>query len=423
MNVESPELTSVIELTKQQMAFITTDKKYSLFCGGLGSGKSFALCCWIIIQSQKPGLGLICNNTYRQLNDSTLSTLFNLLESLNIPYTYSSQKGYLTINGNLIHTRSMDHYDSLRGSEYAWCAADECAFYKKAAWQVMLGRIRDKRGSLQIKGASTPNGFNFLYEDFVLKATKNHFMQNASSYDNPYLSREYIESLEGQYDEKLLEQELHGKMINLTSGQVYYAFDRNVHLIDSFTPGSTHKLLIGCDFNVNPITAVLVAYDGRVLTVYDEVYINNSNTYELVETMVRKWNCRHIAPDSTGSSRRTAAHKTDHQILKDGGFTLEYSYNPPVKDRYNCINGLLRHKKLQVTNNCKMLLKDLEQFAYNNNDPSLSHISDALGYAAWKLAPLRTERPTSANISLHKDYNSKSSQSSFLNENNNLRRK
>jgi hypothetical protein len=36
-----------------------------------------------------------------------------------------------------------------------------------------------------------------------------------------------------------------------------------------------------------------------------------------------------------------------------------------------------------------MLIKDLEQFQYDNKDPMLSHISDALGYACWHFQPIK----------------------------------
>jgi hypothetical protein len=63
--------------------------------------------------------------------------------------------------------------------------------------------------------------------------------------------------------------------------------------------------------------------------------------------------------------------------------------NPPVKDRVNCVNALLRNQagesRLFIDEGCKELIKDLEQITWDGasldkSDGKRSHLSDALGY-------------------------------------------
>ena len=75
---------------------------------------------------------------------------------------------------------------------------------------------------------------------------------------------------------------------------------------------------------------------------------------------------------ATGGSQRTSASRTDWQIVKEYLSGLRYGVtyqvpkaNPPVKDRINCVNALLRNqageRRLVVDPGCKELIVDLER--------------------------------------------------------------
>jgi hypothetical protein len=121
--------------------------------------------------------------------------------------------------------------------------------------------------------------------------------------------------------------------------------------------------------------------------------------------------------DATGEQRRTSASRTDWQIVKDffGRHTDRYhasfrvpSANPPMKDRMNFVNALLRnragHHRMLVDQSCKHLIKDLEQVSWtadphgnsladlDKSDPMRTHVSDAVGYYATREFPMRSVR-------------------------------
>jgi len=90
----------------------------------------------------------------------------------------------------------MEKYEALRGPEYGWAWSDECAFYKKEAFDVLIGRIRDARGSCQWKGTTTPNGFNWLYESFVETPLRNSKIIKCKTKDNlANLGGDYFDTL------------------------------------------------------------------------------------------------------------------------------------------------------------------------------------------------------------------------------------
>ena len=99
-------------------------------------------------------------------------------------------------------------------------------------------------------------------------------------------------------------------------------------------------------------------------------------------------------PDASGSARKTSAAHTDHDIMKMAGFqVLSPRANPPVKDRVNTVNRLLREGRLTVDSSCKYTIMDLEQNVWRNQqidtrDPEQGHMLDALGYGCNWLMPI-----------------------------------
>jgi hypothetical protein len=107
--------------------------------------------------------------------------------------------------------------------------------------------------------------------------------------------------------------------------------------------------------------------------------------------------------DATGNGRHTAASRTDWEIVKEMLRRYPYktsnkvpSSNPPVKDRINCVNALLRNqagdRRLWIDPRCKHLILDFERVHWktdsdgnalvsiDKSDPARTHVSDALGY-------------------------------------------
>lgn len=399
-----------LQLSQPQLDFIQSNKKVVAYVGGIGSGKTWVLCLWVIKTALKypKAMGLICANTYTQLSSATLLTLETLLIQLNIPYTRSGNKKGMgivfNINGGAdIFCRSLEKPDSIRGIEAGWLGIDEAAFASEYSYEVVLGRLRDKNGNLQIRISTSPNGFNWVYDLVVTDADETTKLIQGKSTDNKNLPADYIKSLRKQYDPKMLEQEMGGAFINTSSGQTYYAFDRfNRNIVQPWSKPLPSDLLIGIDFNVNPLCAVVFVDTGSTLHAVDEFYLKDSNTFELRDSILERYPDKRIAfvADATGKARKTSASKSDLQILREAGFvSLTPKSNPLQKDRFNAVNGGFHHGKILVSPTCKYLIKDLEQVTHEDfkagGNPELTHISDAFGYPVHKKFAIRKPAKTS----------------------------
>ncbi len=391
-----------ISLLDHQYDFIASEKKYALLVGGIGSGKTMAGSVYATRSAAKhpKAIGGIFANTYKQLQNSTLKALFDILTELGISFSFNQQRSMLNINGAQVLCMSLENYDVIRGVELGWIWVDECAYAKEDAFTVLAGRLRDKKGPLTMRLTSSPRGFNWMFDYFLGdKKTDEFELFEAATKDNPHLPQSYVNTLYEQYDNKLAEQELEGKFTNVHSGRVYYAFDRKVNVADvPFRPD--HPIYCGNDFNINPMSAVLSHHVNGTIEIFDEIFMMSSNTQELADHIIAKYGTGHtIIPDATGKATKTNYAKSDHQILRDAGFIIPSVRNPFRVDRYNCCNSLLSKGLIKIDSKAKNLIKDLEKVQYkigsdvpDTSDPMVTHISDALGYLCWYFYPLINTR-------------------------------
>lgn len=397
-----------VKLLPFQLKFLQSQTKFVWLCAGLGTGKTYSLANYAIYRmlTNPKTTGLLAAQTYSQLRDATLAELMVQLDRLGLKYSYSTLTNFLTLdcNGARIKTFSLENYEMLRGIEIGWFGVDEACLVKPDAKKVLVGRLRCKHSHvLQGRYVSTPRGFDHMYDQFVGEhKTVNHELIHATSFDNPHLPEGYIASMAAEYSPKEYQQEVLADFVALSEGRVYHAFDRTEHVRDVF-PSDFGAIYVGMDFNVNPMTAVLANVTQGCIEVFDEVYLANSNTYAMAEEIRKRYPHRRIiiAPDASGSARKSSSTQSDHEILKSYGFEVQTSTrNPAIEDRYNTINGRMRESRISIAPKCLKLIRDLERVEHDKNPSYLTHISDALGYLAWRIFPLKRTRKPSGIIQL-----------------------
>jgi hypothetical protein len=217
---------------------------------------------------------------------------------------------------------------------------------------------------------------------------------------------------------------LSGEFVRL-EGSVYQ-FQRDVHVKPcqhAFTTGA--QILVGADFNVSKMAWIFARKIGDELHIFDELIIEDTNTWEQAEEAARRLLVRWgedmaggsmpyasrqtllreitVHPDASGASRRTSATDSDHAILRQTGFNVVSSRaNPHIKDRVASVNDRLRARRLFVDPRCKETIQVLEQRGYtkdgrpekddSNPKADLSHCADALEYIVhhhWPITGLR----------------------------------
>jgi hypothetical protein len=206
--------------------------------------------------------------------------------------------------------------------------------------------------------------------------------------------------------------EQYGASWETVGGQVFYAYDSALNLAGSETVYYRRDLplLIGCDFNVDPMAWVVCQAVAGELHVLDELFIRNTNTAASLQWLAKKYGqhpCEvRFYGDATGRARKTAASESDYVQIrntelfgKDKTRVFFPVSNPQKQDRFAATNAMLcsasGKRRMRIHPRCQNLQRDLESRAYKpgTSDPDdhddVGHITDAVGYLVFQLYPLR----------------------------------
>lgn len=401
------------------------DYRHIMLYGGSRSGKTFILVRSVILRALKEkSRHVILRQKFNHAKTSIwLDTLPKVLKLCfpELKTNPSKTDYYLTFpNGSELWIAGLDdaeRVEKILGKEYSTIYFNECSQISYAAIQIALTRLAEKN-SLAKKvyyDENPPTKRHWSYWLFIKGIDPvDNVPIDTSKYASMIMNpKDNLENIDPDYIEEILsklpERERRrfesGEFLDDSDGSAYYAFNREKHVqkIDkSFHVGQCH---IGMDFNVNPMTATIGYYVNNTFYVVDEAYLENSDTYKMSSELIRReHNGATIFPDSTGANRKTSG-KSDHEILRQVGFTIHPTRNPIVFDRINNVNRLLTEGRIIIDPRCKKLIADLEKVVWKNNeldkksDPSLTHISDALGYWLWAIDNIVRKLPGQIQIS------------------------
>ena len=383
----------------------TSHRKLALVCG-FGAGKTYALVSKsIILACMNVGhISAIFEPTNVMLRDILIRTMNELLEEWEIPYTFRAsplpeyQLSFLE-GTHTILLRTILTYQRLRGQNLCAVGFDEAdTVPKKDAEQAMnmaLARLRSGNFQ-QFYATTTPEGHSWAFDTFKKNAKADTKLIKAKTADNPYLPEGFIESLEENYPEQLIKAYLNGDFVNLTMGQVYDRFDRNIHVCNQLPSYDNEILRVGLDFNIQNTNCVVGVRDRDKLVIIDEI-TKMHDTDAMAKELLRRYPNQKILvyPDASGGNRSTNASATDISILESYGFTnMSPRSNPPIKDRVSAVNALLKNGKgevrLAISPCCRTLIECFELQAYDektgepDKQNGYDHILDSLGYLIWR---------------------------------------
>lgn len=416
-----------ILLSKPQFDLVISDQPYPAFVGGFGSGKTEALV----------NRALMLKAKYPTGNIGYYLPTFDLVSMIGIPRfeekledmksldnsiafkVVRSPRPMITIeNGGSIIFRTMDTPSRIIGYETMDSLVDELDTLKEehatTVWRKILARNRQKKpdgARNTIAVGTTPEGFRFVYRKWDAEKKDGYELIRASTYSNQkHLPTEYINDLKEDYPANLIDAYINGMFVNLVSGSVYPAFDRELNgsteTVGTFKgkDGQTYAedLHIGMDFNVTKMCAIVfVRRDGwpHAVAEFSKVF----DTPAMIKAIRNRYpnNRIFIYPDASGGSRKSVdASKSDIAILRDANFNVYVNpSNPAVKDRILSINGLIENsmlvRRLKVNiDACPTLVEGLEKQAYDkfgepDKSSGLDHALDAAGYFIAYCFPIR----------------------------------
>lgn len=410
-----------IKATEPQAQFLALPHKYRLFCAGFGAGKSEAMANAAMIdacESSDALIGLYAP-TYDLIRLITAPRLTAKLTEHGIRHTYNKTENVIYTHtmrfGDFI-LRTLDNPERIVGYETYKAHCDELDTLPKEharhAWNQVIARNRQMPTGIadvfnQASAYTTPEGFRFCHERWVTKRTESYGMVQAPSYTNPFLPKDYINSLRESYPGELVQAYIEGRFVNLTSGSVYNAYDRE-RCRSTETVLPDEPVFIGQDFNVGAMASTVYVRRPNGWHAVDQL-TGVYDTPALVRILTERYAGHRITvyPDASGASRKTVnASESDISLLKQAGFVVKVKdANPKVKDRIMSVNQAFECGKLWVNDRaCQDVASCLEQQAYDKNgEPDKSggfdHQNDATGYPiVFEMPVVKPETPVGISL-------------------------
>jgi len=191
-------------------------------------------------------------------------------------------------------------------------------------------------------------------------------------------------------------------------GGIFWAFDEQQNVGHcAYNPEA--PLVVGSDFNVDPMAWVIGHRYTNRLEWLDEIFVRDTNTQAALDILWGRYGERHrggfeFYGDAAGHQRKTSATFTDYQIIKQdrrfaatpGGARIYYpKANPRIRDRFAATNAMFLsaagERRMFVSPSCVHLIDDLRMRHYQpgTSEPQdrgdLGHATDAMGYVVWRL--------------------------------------
>lgn len=193
-------------------------------------------------------------------------------------------------------------------------------------------------------------------------------------------------------------------------GGVFIEFSKMHNVYDACHYTTSRPIIVGCDFNVDPMAWTLAHKVGEKIIVFDELRLSNTTTQRTLDELHARYNTpKHTAGwiftgDAASKQRRTNADVTDYMIINNDQRFENKSIvfpdsNPSLISRFATTNAALRSadgkRHVFIHPKAEGLIKDLKSLSYKPNshevdlsNKTLGHSADSFGYMVMLLRPL-----------------------------------
>ncbi len=388
-----------INLRWAQGQVFNSEKRFRILVAGRRFGKSYLSCIELLRGAiERPGeTYFYCAPTYRMAKDIAWKALKKLVPKIWIQAKNETDLRLDLINGSSIELKGTENAMALRGRSLAGVVLDEAAFMDSDVWfEVIRPALADKQGwTLFI---STPDGTASWFYDLwcYVESDPTEEWQRwcFTTIEGGNVPKEEVEAARAQLDERTFRQEFEASFENL-SGLVAISFG-DANITQEAKDISVAPLLLGVDFNIDPMSGICAVKNDDTLYVFDEIIMTGgATTWDFAEEVQRRYGIerRIIAcPDPTGGARKTAGvGATDHTILRRSGFNVSSPKAPwKIRDKITAVNTALLDasgvRRTFIHPRCKELIKSLRTLTYApntglpNKNLGVDHAFDAFGY-------------------------------------------
>jgi PBSX family phage terminase large subunit len=212
------------QLSKWQKSFILDgfDDPLRIAITGIGSGKSYALSLWIVLQCiKKPGIrGIMIAQNYRALTLVLIREIKIRCGEFGIRFNHNKGNNEILFeNGSVLYGFTAESPDAILGlTEMDMLTMDEAAYCNEEIYNNAKDRLRGGKYKPMTRLISSPNSMSKVQNWFSGLCKKhNDCVIHATSLDNPFTSDEFKQELKERYGEgsNLYKQQVLGEILDV----------------------------------------------------------------------------------------------------------------------------------------------------------------------------------------------------------------
>lgn len=356
---------------KQREYFDKANKRWNFKTGATRSGKTymdyFVIPKRIRARIGMPGLAVILGVTKSTIERNILEPMRNIwgsalvgeINSQNICYLFG-EKVYC------LGAEKISQVSKLRGSSIKYVYGDEVADWNPEVFEILKSRL-DKPYSC-FDGALNPQGPNHWLKEFLDSEDLDIFVQKYTIFDNPFLPKEFVESLCKEYEGSVYYQRYIRGEWALAEGLVYPMFRRDKHVATG--PIKLHqgaKYFVTVDYgSVNPFAVGIFEMRGTTSTMIREVHydgrktgrVDNEEYYRIMDEAIGDIPVKKIVVDPSSAG-------FIQTIIKYKKYVVEGANND-VLNGIQEVTKYLNQGLLKIHESCVETIKEFQQYAWDD---------------------------------------------------------
>lgn len=272
------------ELTPKQAEYIrNAHHRWNVACGAVRSGKSYCQISYCIparLMERKGlrGLRVILGATRANIERNILQPMRDIYGD-GIATSINSQN-ICKILGEKVYCIGADNVRQvakIRGSEIAYCAIDEATDINKEVFEMLKSRLSLPWSTCDITtNPASPNHWFKAFLDSVDRGV-DIYRQDYTIYDNPFLPKDYVQSLEAEYAGSVWYDRYILGLWTLAEGLIYPNYADALY--EAEFSGRAENYCLSLDYGTsNPFAAILWELRDGVWYGTHELYYSGRET-------------------------------------------------------------------------------------------------------------------------------------------------
>lgn len=381
--------------------------RFKVIYGGRGSGKSFTVADFLLMQSMLKGGIILCGREYQEsLKESVYTLLKDRIEHWGLEKEFKILRD--EIRCNITGTRfifvglrhNIGSIKSIPNIIYAWI--EEGAYITYESWIILVPTVRAANSEI-IVTFNPLNRTDIIYREFVeSEPPANAWIKKITYRDNPYFTEPLVSDREDDFKRATTGEYNHkweGEVLEHSDAQIFKGY----WTVAEFEEPKNIHPYYGLDFGFSPQhpTAGIRCYiDKNILYITHEAVkseLDLDDTGKFLEERLPRLKENTIYAD--------CAEPKSINFLKARGYRIE-----PVKKGKDSIEGGIKHiksfDKIIINPSCIETIKEFTLYSYKVDERSgditdnivdkHNHCIDGLRYALERCT--RRTRPRYGDI-------------------------